>query len=498
MKNDCLLVILGDQLFPISELKRAHCNNILMVEDLELCTYEKHHKLKILMVLAAMREKKDELERSGFSVTYIDIRHRQFSEPFESKLNQHLDQNDISSIKMFEVQDKEFEKRLKRFAEKRKIPLLFLPSPFFLLKRYECLDLMNSSKNLRMGNFYKEVRKKFDILLEENQKPTGGNWSFDAENRSKLPKSIAIPPLFNTKKSVHVTDLKTEVEQRFLYHPGNTENLWMPITRSDALDSLDYFLSHKLSQFGTYEDAISRTENFIFHSALSPSLNIGLITPHDVVQRTLKYADKFSVPINSLEGFLRQIIGWREFIRGVYLRFSEVQLVSNYFNHSKTLSKTWYSGETGIPPLDDAIKFSIKYGYTHHINRLMLLSNIMTLSEINPLCSYRWFMEMYVDAAEWVMTPNVFGMGTFADGGIFSTKPYICSSRYVLKMSNYEKGDWCDTLDGLYWRFVHKNLEKLATNPRMPFLKSTLSKLGEKRKTFLFQKAEDFIERNCI
>ena len=130
------------------------------------------------------------------------------------------------------------------FAEKRKIPLLFLPSPFFLLKRYECLDLMNSSKNLRMGNFYKEVRKKFDILLEENQKPTGGNWSFDAENRSKLPKSIAIPPLFNTKKSVHVTDLKTEVEQRFLYHPGNTENLWMPITRSDALDSLDYFLSH--------------------------------------------------------------------------------------------------------------------------------------------------------------------------------------------------------------------------------------------------------------
>ena len=203
------------------------------------------------------------------------------------------------------------------------------------------------------------------------------------------------------------------------------------------------------------------------------------------------------IPLNSVEGFLRQIVGWREFIRGVYQNFAETQLESNYFNFSNSLNQSWYDGTTGIPPLDDAIIFSSKFGYTHHINRLMVISNIMTLCEIAPKNVYTWFMEMFIDSSEWVMTPNVFGMGTFADGGIFSTKPYICGSNYILKMSDYKKGPWCDIVDGLYWHFVAKNIETIKKNARMPFAESTLNKMDPDRKKHIFNCARNFIKTNC-
>jgi deoxyribodipyrimidine photolyase-related protein len=225
-------------------------------------------------------------------------------------------------------------------------------------------------------------------------------------------------------------------------------------------------------------------------------MNIGLITPQDVVDRVLDYTKKKEIPLNSVEGFIRQIIGWREFIRGVYQNYGEEQLQSNFFNFSRSLKDTWYSGNTGIPPLDDAINFSDRYGYTHHINRLMVISNLMTLTEVHPKNIYKWFMEMYLDSSEWVMVPNVFGMGTFADGGIFSTKPYICGSNYLLKMSNYKKGEWCSTVDGLYWRFFDKNMAKLENNPRLSFMKKTFESIDKDRKNMIFDHAEKFIENN--
>ena len=184
-------------------------------------------------------------------------------------------------------------------------------------------------------------------------------------------------------------------------------------------------------------------------------------------------------------------------MRGIYQNYSDKQFNSNYFGFSKALKKNWYSGETGILPLDDAIKYSEKFGYTHHINRLMIIANIMTLSEVAPQNVYSWFMEMYLDSSEWVMTPNVFGMGTFADGGIFSTKPYICGSNYILKMSNYKKGEWCDTVDGLYWRFIEKNIETIKKNARMPFAEKTLHNMDQNRKKYIFMCAENFIDKNC-
>jgi deoxyribodipyrimidine photolyase-related protein len=341
------------------------------------------------------------------------------------------------------------------------------------------------------------VRKKLNLLVDEEQKPLGGKWSFDEDNRKKIPKGLLLPEQYVPAKCAYIEPLKATIGIKFASHPGQMNDVWMPLTRQDALEHINHFLTVKFENFGIYEDAILQNDTFMFHSAISPSLNMGLITPHDIIDKVLAYTEANQVPLNSVEGFLRQIIGWREFIRGVYQHHGEKQLESNFFNFSGSLNSSWYSGDTGIPPLDDAIGFSQKFGYTHHINRLMVIANLMTLCEVHPTQVYRWFMEMYVDSSEWVMTPNVFGMGTFADGGIFATKPYICGSNYILKMSDYKKGDWCNTVDGLYWRFVSRHMDVLKNNPRLSFMRKTLENMKPERKELIFACAETFIATHC-
>ena len=494
MTEKSLLLILGNQLFPIDNIRSLNPDKVFMAEDLGLSTYEKHHKLKILMIFSAMREKRDELISNNIDVDYTEIEDPDFNLTFEEKLKKSIKKNSIKNLKVFEIEDKPFEKRIIDFSKKYDLTLTISPSPMFLIKREEFLELKGSSKVIRMGNFYKNVRKKLNILVDEDQKPIGGKWSFDDENRKKIPKGLDIPDLLEMQISKYVEELKPIISKKFSNHPGKMGDIWIPFNRVDALKNLDYFITVKFDNFGTYEDAILSNDSFLFHSALSPSMNIGLITPQDVVDRVLDYTKEKEVPLNSVEGFLRQIIGWREFIRGIYQNYGDQQLESNFFNFSRSLKDTWYSGDTGIPPLDDAIKFSDRYGYTHHINRLMVISNLMTLSEIDPKNIYKWFMEMYIDSSEWVMVPNVFGMGTFSDGGIFSTKPYVCGSNYLLKMSNYKKGDWCNALDGLYWRFFEKNMLKLQNNPRLAFMRKTFESMDKSRKVLIFDCAEKFIE----
>tara|TARA_B100000795_G_scaffold225874_1_gene181712 strand:- start:972 stop:2465 length:1494 start_codon:yes stop_codon:yes gene_type:complete len=491
------LLVLGNQLFSLDIIKSIGADSIFMAEDLGLCTYERHHKLKILMFLTAMREKRDELRAAHCDVEYLDIEHPNFSQTYEEKLVNHISVNDVTMLKIFEIEDKEFESRIKAFAEQQNLALTILPSPMFLLDREEFLAFNGKSKVLRMATFYKEVRKKLNLLMDDNQKPLGGKWSFDEDNRKKIPKGLPLPERYKPRESQYIESLKVTIESNFSDHPGQMDDVWMPLTRADALENIDYFLKVKFENFGIYEDAILQNDTFMFHSALSPSLNMGLITPNDIIDKVLEFTAEYDVSLNSVEGFLRQIIGWREFIRGVYQHHGETQLQSNFFNFSGSLKDSWYSGDTGIPPLDDAINFSDRYGYTHHINRLMVISNLMTLCEVHPKNVYRWFMEMYVDSSEWVMTPNVFGMGTFADGGIFATKPYICGSNYILKMSDYKKGDWCNTVDGLYWRFVSRHMGVLKNNPRLSFMRKTLENMDPQRKRLIFSCAEDFTSKHC-
>ena len=496
MKSKDLLVLLGNQLFPIDEIKKIHSNQIFMAEDYNLCTYEKHHKLKILMFLCAMREKRDELIKNHFNVFYSKISNEDFLIPYEEKLKKYIIKNKINHIKFFEIEDKFFENRMRVFSKANNLEITFYQSPMFLESREEFAKYAAEKNSLSHANFYKNIRKKLNILIDQNQMPVGGKWSFDEENRKKIPKNMQLPEKFKNSKSRYIKEITSFIIDNFSEHPGAISEVWMPLTRQEALTNLDNFVSQKFENFGSYEDAILIEDNFLFHSALSPSLNLGLITPKEIIAKVLKFIDDNDTPLNSVEGFVRQIIGWREFIRGVYHVKGEEQEKSNFFNFSNKLNDNWYSGKTGIPPLDDAINYSTLFGYTHHINRLMVISNIMTLSEIDPREVYKWFMEMYVDSSDWVMVPNVYGMGTYADGGIFSTKPYICGSNYILKMSNYKKGDWCDIVDGLYWRFVDKHFDSIKNNHRLSFMKKTLLRMSHERKNHIFKLAESFIYNN--
>ena len=333
----------------------------------------------------------------------------------------------------------------------------------------------------------------------EDNKPLGGKWNFDKDNQKSISKLKEPPkPRLKLKSDELTISTMVDIENCFPDSAGNLESFNWAVTHSDARKQLKNFLRNYFKYFGDFQDAIDKENTTLFHSLLSPYINSGLLDPMECIVDAISYFKKteHEIPINALEGFVRQILGWREFIRGVYWENMPQYKEMNFWSHDKSLNQNWYLGETGIPLLDDAIKESAATGYTHHINRLMIISNLMNLSNIRPSEIYRWFMEMYVDSADWVMVPNVFGMGTYADGGIFSTKPYICGSSYMLRMSNYKKGEWCDAVDGLYWRFIENNREFFATNPRLALMPKSLDKMNEDRKIKIFKAAEEFIEKN--
>ena len=493
-----LFVILGNQLFHPKELKKLGCEEVFMAEDYGLCTYEKHHKLKLYLYLTSMREYKDELESASIKVNYFKLEERKKDEEYSSFLIKFLNKQKISSINIFEIEDKPFEESLLLALVDSKILINTHDSPMFLLTKNEFKSLAKGNKTYRMASFYKEMRKKYNILIDGEGKPLGEKWSFDEENRKKIPPGTEIPklPKFNLSK-YHLEIIKL-IEKNFKTHPGSLKNIWFPVRRKDANKQLTEFLKKRFLNFGIYEDAMLENENYLFHSCLSVNMNTGLLTPRDVINKTLKYAEQESIPINSLEGFIRQIIGWREFIRGIYIEEGEFQKNQNYWNHKKKLSSSWYEAKTGLDPLDDCIKTTLNDGYIHHIPRLMVISNIMNLCEINPKEIYQWFMEICIDSSEWVMVPNVFGMATYADGGLMSTKPYTCGSNYILKMSNYKKGDWCDIMDGLYWRFTQKNRKFYESNPRLSMLIRNLDRMDTQRKERIFTGAEEFIKSNTL
>ena len=493
MVNNTFL-LLGNQLFDPQILKDRGCKRVFMAEDYGLCTYEKHHKLKIYLYLCAMREYKDELRRNGIQVDYFSLEDRSDKKTYIEFFLEFLHEKKIDKVNIFEIENKFFEKKVLSSLKKAGIEYEVSETPMFLFSRKEFDSLYGKNKSFRLGNFYKVGRKKFNILVDGEGNPLGDRWSFDEENRKKIPAKTHVPELPKFNLSKYHNAVASIVEKSFSEHPGNTKNIWFPVTRSEALDLLDAFLIHRFENFGAYEDAMLKGRNFLFHSCISAMLNIGLITPDIVIEKALDLFKKNKAPLNSIEGFIRQILGWREFIRGIYqLRGSE-QKNSNFWGHQRKLSQSWYDGSTGLLPLDDCIKSAVKDGYSHHIPRLMVICNLMNMCEIDPKFIYKWFMEMYIDASDWVMIPNVFGMATYSDGGLMSTKPYTCSSNYILKMSNYEKGAWCDVIDGLYWRFVQKNVSFYSSNPRLSFQTRVLSRMSEDRKVLIFKKAEEFLE----
>ena len=456
-----------------------------------------HHKHKLVLLLSALRHWKVQLEKDFQNTIHVKITKERKTDLMHELEMLHK-KNQFDALHVTQPSDHGVLTQLMFFASKSNIELIIHPDTKFIDSIEDFSEWAKDKKSLVQEYYYRWLRKKYNLLMEDN-KPLGGKWNFDKENQKSISKLKEAPANRAKLKSDDITiSTMVDVENCFPTSIGNLENFNWAVTHHDARKQLKNFLKNYFKTFGDFQDAIDKNNSTLFHSLLSPYINSGLLDPMECIVDAISCFKKVEneIPINALEGFVRQILGWREFIRGVYWENMPQYKEMNFWSHNKSLHKNWYSGETGIPPLDDAIKESVETGYTHHINRLMIISNLMNLSNIKPAEIYRWFMEMYVDSADWVMVPNVFGMGTYADGGIFSTKPYICGSSYMLRMSNYKKGDWCDAVDGLYWMFIEKNRDFFATNPRLALMPKSLDKMNEDRKIKIFAAAEEFIENN--
>jgi deoxyribodipyrimidine photolyase-related protein len=490
------LLLYPNQLFAVENLPKD-IDQIIVIEepllfgrDLQYPMFM--HKQKLVFMRASMRRYiEEQLWPAGYQVDYIEF--HQMNETGDVVNLLH----NFDLVEYFELNDDVLSRRLSTAIAglEHKPDVNILDSPNFYLTAQEVDSFFANKQKAFFVNFYQWQRERFNILIDEKTyKPVGGKLSFDADNRKRLPKDHVLPSFQVYGSNDYVTEAKEYIAKYFPENPGLVEDFPWPTSHNEASDWLDEFLEHRIDNFGPYEDAIDGTAPWVYHSGLSPLLNIGLLSPHEVIERALNRHHKNPVPISSMEGFVRQILGWREYMRGMY-RKQHVQLrTANTFGHNRRLTADWYNGTTGIPPVDDVIKKTITRSYAHHIERLMIIGNIMFLSDIHPDDVYRWFMEMYIDAYDWVMVPNVYGMSQYADGGSMVTKPYVSSSNYILKMSHYERDEWCDIWDGLYWRFIEKNQERFKKNPRMSMMVSQLGRLNENRKRIIGYRAEDFLK----
>ncbi len=453
---------------------------VYLVEEFLFFSQYKFHKQKLTYHRASMKCFAEELGEKGISVQYINS-----SEALHDirVLIPHLASSGIKSIHIIDPTDFWLSKRIKESANEHHINLVEYESPLFLNSKAELSNFFKpEKKSFFQTTFYKQQRKQRGILIETDGSPTGGKWTFDSENRKKYPKSKTPPFTHFPAPDKFWTEAKKYVETNFKDNPGIiNDNVLFPYSRIEADKWLQQFFEYRFHEFGDYEDAIVSGELVLNHSVLTPMLNVGLIEPKKVVESALEFGKKHNVPINSLEGFIRQIIGWREFIRGMYVSKGSFSRTRNYWEFKRKIPASFYTGNTGILPIDNTIKKVLKTGYCHHIERLMILGNFMLLCEFDPDEVYRWFMELFVDAYDWVMVPNVYGMSQFADGGTFATKPYISSSNYVLKMSDYAKGEWQQVWDGLFWNFMDKHRTFFLKNPRLSMLIRTFDKMDKQK-----------------
>ncbi len=448
------------------------------------------HVQKLVFHRSSMKYYEDFLTQNKRKVFYVN--HNEIESDVR-KLIPHIKKNGFSHVNYILTEDNYLENRIQKFAKKCGLSLCKFQSPMFLNKHSDLSFFNKKKKKFFHTSFYINQRKKFDVLMTKKGTPEGGKWSFDIENRKKYPKNKIPPKIQKLKNDKYFSEATEYVEKYFNENLGFFSNKPIyPHTHKDAKDWFDLFLKDRLIDFGSYEDAIVESESYLNHSVISPLLNSGLLTPRYILKTTLN--SKFNFPINSLEGFLRQIIGWREFIRGIYLSKGSQERTCNYFRFSRKIPVSFYNGTTGIFPVDCSIKKLKKTAYNHHIERLMILGNFMLLCEFDPDEIYKWFMEHYIDAYDWVMVPNVYGMSQFSDGGLMSTKPYFSSSNYLRKMSNFPRGEWEKKWDGLYWRFISKNRKYFENNVRMKFMINLLDKMNPDKKKEHFKNAKLFLK----
>lgn len=504
-KTNSLRLILGDQLSrAISSLSDCDKENdiIFLCEVWNEATYVKHHKKKIAFLFSAMRHFAEELKRDGYRVEYTYLNDPENTGSFQEEVRRAVSRFGCAKIIVTSPGEVRVLNDIKQWNSELFLPVEVRPDDRFLCSQVAFENWAEGRKQLRMEFFYREMRRSYNILMSGDE-PEGGQWNYDSENRKPAPDGMFIPKPLKFEPDSITSDVLNLVAERFEDHFGDLDPFHFAVTRADALKILAHFIKERLPDFGTYQDAMLQGQPWMYHSHLSFYLNCGLLDPLEVVRAAEAAYRAGRAPLNSTEGFIRQIIGWREYVRGVYWLRASDYADENFLEAKRRLPWFYWSGETKMNCLHQCVTETRQNAYAHHIQRLMVLGNFALLAGIDPKDVNEWFLIVYADAYEWVELPNVSGMILFADGGYLASKPYAAGGAYINKMSDYctgcsykvteKTGSNACPFNYLYWDFMIRNQDKLRSNPRLGMAYKTLGGMGEDKIKAIRSSADAFL-----
>ena len=498
-----LVLVLGDQLSEgLSALRKGNreSDTVVMAEVMEEATYVRHHPKKIALVFAAMRKFAAKLEEDGWTVAYAQLDDTENAGSIVGELLRRAEQTGAEGV----ICTEPGEWRLINKLTHAPIKTTILPDDRFIASHKDFEAWAEGRKALRMEYFYREMRKRTGLLMEDGE-PAGGQWNFDHDNRKPAPGDIDPQGPLRFEVDAVTEEVLALVQARFGDHFGDLRPFRFATTRAQALEALDHFIKHSLPRFGDYQDAMLRGEDFLYHALLSPYINIGLLGPLEVCQAAEKAYRNGEAPINAVEGFIRQIIGWREYVRGIYFLEGPDYASRNALKQSRDLPAMYWGGETKMACMEAAVGQTAREAYAHHIQRLMVTGNFALLAGIDPGQVAEWYLEVYADAFEWVEAPNVVGMSQFADGGVIASKPYVSSGAYINRMSDYCKGcaykvsqktgEGACPFNTLYWHFLDRHRDRFSGNARMGNMYRTWDRMDEDKRRTVLEDAEAVLAR---
>lgn len=504
-KDPALIFVLGDQLSRgLSALRRADPARdvVLMVEVADEATYVRHHKKKIAFIFSAMRHFAEDLRTEGWTVDYVRLDDPANSGSFTGELGRAVARHEIRRVVLTEPGEWRVLEAARAWPEAFGISLDLLTDDRFLCSVAEFGTWARGRKQLRMEYFYREMRRKTGLLMDGDQ-PAGGQWNYDAENRKPAKADLFMPRPYQPQPDALTREVMELVDARFAGHFGRLEPFRFAVTTAQAEKVFATFVSVALPRFGDYQDAMLRGEPWLYHSVISPYLNVGLLDPLTVCRTVEAEYRAGRVPLNAAEGFIRQIIGWREYVRGIYWLKMPGYTSVNELQAKRPLPDFYWTGQTDMSCLREAIGQTRDEAYAHHIQRLMVTGNFAMLAGIDPAQVHEWYLAVYADAFEWVEAPNTLGMSQFADGGLLGSKPYAGGGNYINKMSDYcgscrydvkqRTGRDACPFNALYWDFLDRNADKLRGNPRLGTVYATWEKMGETARTETRKSAAEFL-----
>jgi deoxyribodipyrimidine photolyase-related protein len=501
-----LRLILGDQLSAsISSLADSHKTEdlVLMCEVYEEATYVKHHKKKIAFLFSAMRHFAHALSQDGYRLQYTKLDDDANTGSLLGEVKRILAAHEISRLVVTFPGEYRLLSEMQGWEAQLDIPVEIRPDDRFLCQPEEFSAWAADRKQLRMEFFYRDMRKKYAVLMEGDA-PVGGKWNYDAENRKPPKQGLNIPPPYQNDIDPITQDVIDLVAARFDNHFGDLTPFHLGVTRAQALDALAHFIDQRLNQFGDYQDAMIEGEPWMYHAHIGFYLNCGLLLPRECIAAAEHAYHALGAPLNAVEGFIRQILGWREFVRGIYWLKMPDYAHENFFEAKRDLPDFYWTGDTKMNCLSQCVSETKQNAYAHHIQRLMVLGNFALITGLAPEQVNDWFLSVYADAYEWVEMPNVTGMVLFADGGVLASKPYAAGGSYINKMSNYcqncaykpatKNGPDACPFNYLYWDFLARNRDKLKGNHRMGMMFKTYERMDDEKKQAITQDADRFME----